>query len=58
MLENNRLIAQAARRSGLASPLLDVCYALYSETLDSGHGDADMAAVVRAIEARTDAGGR
>ena len=54
VLKNNRLIAEAARESGLASPLLDVCHALYGETVALGHGQADMAAVVRAIENRTD----
>ena len=54
VLKNNRLIADAARAAGIASPLLDVCHALYRETLDLGHGDADMVAVVKAIEARTD----
>jgi 3-hydroxyisobutyrate dehydrogenase len=54
VLENNRLIAEQARASGLASPLLDVCHALYGETAALGHGDADMAAVLCAIEARTD----
>lgn len=58
VLKNNRLIAEAARRAAVASPLLDVCHALYGETLDHGHGDADMAAVIRAIEARTAAGRR
>ena len=58
VLKNNRLIAEAARRAGLASPLLDVCHALYRETLAGGHGAADMAAVIRAIEARTDADAR
>ncbi|MBB2938954.1 3-hydroxyisobutyrate dehydrogenase [Amycolatopsis bartoniae] len=53
VLENNRLIAEAARESGTASPLLDVCHALYRETLELGHDRDDMAAVVRAIEART-----
>jgi 3-hydroxyisobutyrate dehydrogenase len=57
VLKNNRLIAEAARCSALASPLLDVCHALYAEASAGGHGDADMAAVVRAIEARTDAAG-
>jgi len=55
VLKNNRLIAEAARSAGLASPLLDVCHALYRETLALGHGGADMVAVLRAIEARTDA---
>lgn len=53
VLDNNRLIAAAARAAGLASPLLDVCHALYREALELGLGNADMAAVVRAIEART-----
>ncbi len=56
VLKNNRLIAEAAREAGLASPLLDSCHALFGETLALGHGGADMAAVIRAIEARTDAG--
>ena len=55
VLTNNRLIAEAARSGGVASPLLDACHALYAEALSLGHGAADMIAVVRAIEARTDA---
>jgi 3-hydroxyisobutyrate dehydrogenase len=51
--KNNRLIAAAARASNVASPLLDVCHALFGETEAQGHGQADMAAVVRAIETRT-----
>ncbi|YCK41129.1 NAD(P)-dependent oxidoreductase [Actinomadura sp. ATCC 39365] len=54
VLKNNRLIAGAARASGVASPLIDVCHALFAETLALGHGTLDMVAVVRAIEARTD----
>ncbi|GGO06849.1 NAD(P)-dependent oxidoreductase [Microbispora bryophytorum] len=54
VLKNNRLIAEAARRAGIASPLLDVCHTLFGETLALGHADLDMAAVVHAIEARTD----
>ncbi len=53
VLMNNQLVAAAARSAGLASPLLDVCLTLYNETLALGHGQADMAAVIRAIEART-----
>jgi 3-hydroxyisobutyrate dehydrogenase len=56
VLENTRLIAEAARRADLASPLLDVCHALYAETVALGYGEADMAAVLRALEARTAAG--
>jgi 3-hydroxyisobutyrate dehydrogenase len=53
VLKNNQLIAEAARNAKLASPLLDVCHALYGETLALGFGKEDMAAVVRAIESRT-----
>jgi 3-hydroxyisobutyrate dehydrogenase len=53
VLKNNRLVADAARAAGLASPLLDVCHALFAETVEQGHGAADMVAVLRALEART-----
>lgn len=53
VLENNRLVAEAARGAGLASPLLDVCHQLYRETAALGHGHEDMVAVLNAIEART-----
>ncbi|MFD2354355.1 NAD(P)-dependent oxidoreductase [Nonomuraea ferruginea] len=53
VLKNNRLIAEAARERGLASPLLDVCHALFGETLALGHGAQDMAAVIHALENRT-----
>jgi 3-hydroxyisobutyrate dehydrogenase len=56
VLQNNRLIAEAAREAHVASPLLDVCHALYAETLALGLGNADMIAVIRAIEQRTAAG--
>jgi 3-hydroxyisobutyrate dehydrogenase len=58
VLENVQLIADAARETGVASPLLDVCHALYGETQALGLGAEDMAAVVRAIERRTDARNR
>jgi len=53
VLKNNRLVAGAARDANIASPLLDVCHALFAETLALGWADADMAGVLRAIEART-----
>ena len=53
VLENNRLIAEVAREVGIASPLLDVCHALYGEALALGLGKADMVAVLKAIEARS-----
>jgi len=53
VLNNNRLIAGAARAAGIASPLLDVCHALFGETEALGHGATDMAAVIQAIEQRS-----
>ncbi|MEU7413755.1 NAD(P)-dependent oxidoreductase [Streptomyces sp. NPDC042638] len=53
VLKNNRLIAEAARKARLASPLLDVCHTLFEETVAQGYGGEDMAAVLRAIETRT-----
>lgn len=54
VLKNNRLIAEAARKADLASPLLDLCHTLYRETVAQGYGGEDMVAVLRALEARTD----
>jgi len=54
VFKNNTFVSQAAREAGIASPLLDVCHDLYSETLAQGHGTEDMAAVVKAIAARTE----
>jgi 3-hydroxyisobutyrate dehydrogenase len=58
VLKNSRLTTEAAREAGIASPLLDVCEALYAEAVDQGHGQSDMAAVIRAIEARTESNAR
>ncbi|WP_286250496.1 NAD(P)-dependent oxidoreductase [Streptomyces graminofaciens] len=55
VLKNNRLIAEAARKADLASPLLDICHTLYGETVEQGHGGEDMVAVLHALETRTDA---
>jgi 3-hydroxyisobutyrate dehydrogenase len=55
VLYNTRLVAEAAREAGIASPLLDLCHALYGETEALGLAGADMAAVIRAIEQRTEA---
>jgi 3-hydroxyisobutyrate dehydrogenase len=54
VLMNNLLIAEAARKAELASPVLDVCHALFGETVAQGHGDEDMVAVLHALETRTD----
>jgi 3-hydroxyisobutyrate dehydrogenase len=53
VLLNNRLVAEAARASDTASPLLDVCHTLFAEAERLGHGQEDMIAVLRAIEARS-----
>jgi 3-hydroxyisobutyrate dehydrogenase len=53
VLKNAELVTEAARDAAIALPLLDVCRALYAETLALGQADADMAAVITAIEART-----
>ncbi|WP_321950855.1 NAD(P)-dependent oxidoreductase [Paraburkholderia bannensis] len=53
VLKNARLVAEAARSANIASPLLDICHALYGETEALGLGQQDMVAVVRAIEQRT-----
>lgn len=43
--EAGELVAMlAGDEAGVASPLLDVCYALFGETLSLGHGKLDMAA--------------
>lgn len=55
VLKNNRLVAEAARAAGIASPLIDVCHALYAETVSLDLGEADMVAVIRAIEQRSTA---
>ncbi|MEI9991037.1 MAG: NAD(P)-dependent oxidoreductase [Rhizomicrobium sp.] len=53
VLKNSRLVAAAARAAGIATPLLDASDALYGEAVAQGLGEADMAAVIRAIEDRT-----
>jgi 3-hydroxyisobutyrate dehydrogenase len=53
---NSRLVADAARRSGVSAPVLDTCRDLFAEAEQLGHGQEDMVAVLRAIEARTEVG--
>ncbi len=55
VLKNSRLVVEAARDATIASPLMDLCFALYSETEALGLGEDDMISVVRAIEERTGA---
>jgi 3-hydroxyisobutyrate dehydrogenase len=53
VLMNSNLVAQAARKAHVASPLLDESRALFQLTSDLGHGGEDMAAVLFAIADRT-----
>jgi 3-hydroxyisobutyrate dehydrogenase len=53
VLKNSQLIAQAARRAGIASPVLDSCHALFDEAVALGRGTLDMIAVLAALEARS-----
>lgn len=53
VLKNAQLIADHATRSRIESPLLEQSRSLFAETLALGHGELDMAAVVKAFEART-----
>lgn len=50
---NSALAAATAREAGIASPLLDLCHALFAETEASGRGALDMAVVLCVIEGRT-----
>lgn len=52
VLKNSRLIVEAAREAGIASPQMDSCLALFRETEALGLGSEDMVAVIRAIEER------
>jgi len=53
VLMNAELIADAARRDAVASPLLDKCVSLYREANDLGVGQCDMIAVLASLEAQT-----
>lgn len=50
---STRLIADAARKAAMATPLLDLSSTLYGRAVELGDPRADMASVVRAIEADT-----
>lgn len=53
VLMNTRLIADAARAAGAATPLLDNSLQLFAATEGLGLGRDDMAAVIRALETRS-----
>ncbi|GAB2905128.1 NAD(P)-dependent oxidoreductase [Streptomyces mayteni] len=50
---STRLIADAARAAGIATPLLDLASELYGESVGLGNGRLDMVSVIEAVEART-----
>ena len=52
VLKNSRLTTDAARKAMIATPVLDVCEALYREAVARGDGRLDMAGVIGAIAAR------
>jgi 3-hydroxyisobutyrate dehydrogenase len=53
VLMNVRLIHDAARTAGIATPVLDDCLGLYERAEQMGLGAQDMAAVIQALQART-----
>jgi 3-hydroxyisobutyrate dehydrogenase len=52
-LNSTRLIADAARGAGIATPLLDLASDLYGESVALGNAREDMISVLRSSEART-----
>lgn len=52
VLMNARLVSDAARAAGAATPLLDDSLRLFAATEALGLGSEDMAAVIRALEAQ------
>jgi 3-hydroxyisobutyrate dehydrogenase len=52
VLKNSQLTTDAARKAMIATPVLDVCEALYREAVARGDGGLDMAGVIGAIAAR------
>ena len=55
VLKNTTLISGLAREAGVASPLLDVCHALFGEAVGMGLERVDLVAVLAAIERRSQA---
>jgi 3-hydroxyisobutyrate dehydrogenase len=50
VLENTEIISGAARKAGVATPILDVCHRLLQATCDMGFGAEDLVAIIRALE--------
>ena len=55
VLYNNKLVADAARTIGAATPLLDQARTLFAEAEAQGHGALDMIGVIHALAARSGA---
>jgi 3-hydroxyisobutyrate dehydrogenase len=51
VIESHRLVVEAAREAGIATPVEDTCLDLYRRALAQGLGDEDMVAVVKVYEA-------
>ena len=54
-LANARLVSEAARSRGVASPLLDVAEELYRDAVELGNARIDMSSVIDAVAARDSA---
>lgn len=52
--KNAEIIADAAYDAGICAPVLTACHTLFTEAMEQSLGEADMIAVLRAIERRTD----
>jgi 3-hydroxyisobutyrate dehydrogenase len=50
VLDVNRLLVEAARASGIPTPLADACRRVHEQALAMGFGDEDMIAVLKAYE--------
>ncbi|WP_019938177.1 NAD(P)-dependent oxidoreductase [Bordetella sp. FB-8] len=51
--KNKRLATDADRQAAIATPLIEVCLALYGATQAMDLGEEDMAAVIQAIDERS-----
>ncbi len=52
--KNAEIIADTAYDAGICVPVLTACHTLFTEAMHQSLGEADMIAVLRAIERRTD----
>lgn len=52
VVKNADLVVGAARDAGIPAPIIGLCQALYREAAESGWGQQDMVAVIKAIQGR------